>query len=139
MNPAAPFCLSVRVYYEDTDAAGVVYHAAYVRFFERARTEYLRQADMDHRTVKEKFGVLFAIRALTLEYRHPAYLDDVLEIDARPVGRGRIYVDFAQTARRTEGRIIATAQVRVVCVTGEPLRAASLPPPLADKIDAHVR
>ncbi|MGU9951939.1 MAG: tol-pal system-associated acyl-CoA thioesterase [Gammaproteobacteria bacterium WSBS_2016_MAG_OTU1] len=136
MNAPPPFSFSMRVYYEDTDAAGVVYHASYVRFFERARTEFLRQAGFSHQQIREQWQVLFAVRTMKVEYLRPAMLDDMLQIEVRPAGHGRVYVDFAQTARR-EDDIIATATVRVVCVGGEPFRAVSLPSPLADIMNSY--
>lgn len=130
------FSLPMRAYYEDTDAAGVVYHGAYIRFFERARTEFMREAGFDHRQLREQWQVLFAVRSLSVEYERPAYLDDTLEVSAEICGGGRVYADFAQTAVKN-GEVIARAKVRVVCVSGEPLRATSMPAPLAEKIPNH--
>lgn len=137
MTDAAAGALEVRVYYEDTDAGGVVYYGNYARFFERARTEYLRRAGFDHRRLREEWGVLFVVRTIRMEYLRPAFLDDIIFVDARPCGRGRVFADFAQTARR-DGEILATAETRVVCVSGDPLRAVALPPPLAGTIDRYV-
>ncbi|MGI9297879.1 MAG: YbgC/FadM family acyl-CoA thioesterase [Gammaproteobacteria bacterium] len=137
MTAAADGALEVRVYYEDTDAGGVVYYGNYARFFERARSEYMRRAGFDHRRLREEWGVLFVVRTIRMEYLRPAFLDDVLLVDARPRGRGRVFADFAQTASRG-GEVLATAETRVVCVSGMPLRAAALPPPLAGTIDRHV-
>lgn len=129
--------LPVRAYYEDTDAGGVVYHAAYVRFFERARTEYLRRLGFCHKRLREEWGVLFVIRSLSVEYMRPAYLDDLLRVDARIAGRGRASADFIQTARRPDGETAASAKVRAVCVSGVSMRPAALPAPLAVKIDGY--
>ena len=129
------FALSLRVYYEDTDAAGVVYHGSYVKFFERARTEYLRRAGFNHVQIQKEWKVLFAVRHLSMEYLRPAFLDDVLEITARPTKRGRTWVLFSQTATRpADGETIASAEARIVCAAGSPLRAAAIPKPLADII-----
>jgi acyl-CoA thioester hydrolase len=70
--------IAIRVYYEDTDAAGIVYHAAYLAFAERARTEMLRRLGLDHRTLRARFGVVFTVRRCLVEYRAPARLDDLL-------------------------------------------------------------
>ena len=129
--------IQVRVYYEDTDAGGVVYYGNYARFLERARTEYLRRAGFDHRRLRDEWGVLFVVRTLSVEYLRPAVLDDLLSVDARVLRRGRVFVDFAQTVAR-DGEVLARAEVRVVCVAGDPPRAASVPAPLADTIDLHV-
>ena len=130
------FSLPLRVYYEDTDAAGVMYHAAYVCFFERARTEFLRQIGFDHQTLYKTLGVLFTVRTLTVEYLRPAYLDDRLHINVDIIERGRVYMDFAQHATR-ESTIIATAQTRVVCVSGSPVRACPIPTAITDKISIN--
>ena len=129
--------LPVRAYYEDTDAGGVVYHAAYVRFFERARTEYLRRLGFCHKRLREEWGVLFVIRSLSVEYLRPAYLDDLLRVDARIAGCGRASADFIQTARRPDGEAAASAKVRAVCVSEVSMRPAALPAPLAVKIDGY--
>ena len=128
-SPPPLLPLLVRIYYEDTDVGGVVYHAAYVRFFERARTECLRQLECNK--------PLFVVRSLALEYLRPVFLDDILEVDAVPKARGHAYVDFAQTAIR-DGDVVAKATVRVVCVSGMPPRVRALPPPLADIISRYV-
>ncbi|MGI9307294.1 MAG: tol-pal system-associated acyl-CoA thioesterase [Gammaproteobacteria bacterium] len=130
--------LAVRAYYEDTDAGGVVYHASYIRFFERARTEYLRRLGFCLHELREEWGALFVVRSLAVEYLRPARLDDLLHVDARIAGCGRVYADFAQSARRG-GEILAEAKVRAVCVSAKTGRAAALPPPLAGKIEGYAR
>lgn len=127
------FILPVRVYYEDTDAGGVVYHAAYVRFFERARTEYLRQLGFELRRLAAEESVLFVVRTMTLDFCRPAFLDDMLQVSATISTCGGASVDFTQTAvRAADGETVASAAVRVVCVKNG--RATPLPVTLADKI-----
>ena len=121
MTAAADGALEVRVYYEDTDAGGVAYYGSYARFFERARTEYMRRAGFEHRLLRERWGVFFVVRAIKMEYLRPAVLDDVLFVDARPRARGRTFIDFSQRAVRG-GEVAATAETRVVCVSASPLR-----------------
>lgn len=136
---AAGGAVKLRVYYEDTDAGGVVYHANYARYFERARTEFLRRAGFESGKLREEWNVLFVVRTLKMEYLRPAVLDDLLLAEARPFAYGRVYVDFRHSARRADGgEVLATAEARVVCVCASTLRAAALPPPLADTIEAHV-
>lgn len=137
-SAAADFALQVRVYYEDTDAGGVVYYGNYAKFFERARTEYMRRAGFEHSFLQKEWGVWFVVKTIRMEYLRPAVLDDLLLVDARPCGRGRVYVDFLQTASRA-GEVLAVAETRVVCVSGSPPRAAAMPKPLADTIDRYVR
>ena len=129
------FSLSMRVYYEDTDAGGVVYHASYVRFFERARAEYIRHLDIPG--LWPPRDMVFVVRSLSLEYLRPAYLDDLLHVDAKPLRRGRVYVDFAQTVSRA-GEMLVTGEVRLVCASGSPLRACSLPPALSAVMDGEI-
>lgn len=125
MNPSRH---TLRVYYEDTDAGGVVYHAAYVCFFERARTEWLRQHGHTHAAIAE-LGVLFAVKSLAVQYRQSALLDDELTVETTARAAGRSRVLFQQQLRRGE-EMLAEAEVEVVCVSPAPFRPIPLPPPL---------
>lgn len=114
----------VRVYYEDTDASGVVYHAAYLRFAERARTEMLRAGGVDHRRLRSRHGVAVAVRDCSIDYRAPARLDDDLEVGARIVGLGAAAMRVEQTVRRG-GAVLARLRLRLVCLRardGRPTR-----------------
>jgi acyl-CoA thioester hydrolase len=124
--------LPVRVYYEDTDFSGVVYHASYLRFMERGRTDYLRLIGADHRalfeaTEREAPGFAFVVRSMTIEFLKPARMDDVLEIRTAPQEvKGASVVLHQQVARGEE--ILVDAQVRVAFVSGG--RARPIPKPL---------
>ncbi len=102
------FTWTVRVYYEDTDTGGVVYYANYLKFFERARTEWLRAAGYEQRRLSEESGLQFVVARIECTYRQPARLDDVIEIDLRVQKAGRAFIVFEQTARRGE-EVLATA------------------------------
>lgn len=118
----------VRVYYEDTDAGGIVYHASYLRFFERARTEWLRALGLDHPTLRDRFGVMFAVRRLEIGFDRPARLDDELELVTgleRAEGARLVVV---QRALRDQSRI-CEARIELVVVNHQ-LRATRLPEPL---------
>ena len=128
-----PFRFNVRVYYEDTDAGGIVYYANYLKFFERARTEWLRAAGVGQRRLSEEFGLQFVVAGLQCEYRQPARLDDELAIDLRVQRAGRVSIVFAQTAWR-DGETLAEATVRVGCVDTRRLAPAPLPPALVDAL-----
>jgi acyl-CoA thioester hydrolase len=105
--------LDVRVYYEDTDASGRVYHAAYVRFFERGRTEWLRVRGFNIGALASERGIVFAVRNLEIEYLAGAFIDDLLRVETRPtLVRGAV-VEFAQRIVRGE-ETIAEATIRVV-------------------------
>ena len=119
----------IRVYYEDTDAGGIVFYANYLKFFERARTEWLRACGVDQRRLADETGAIFIVRSTALDYRAPARLDDVVKIVSRIERLGRASVDFAQEAWR-EGTLLATGSIRIGCVDRIALRPAAIPPPV---------
>ncbi|MEX2009332.1 MAG: tol-pal system-associated acyl-CoA thioesterase [Dongiaceae bacterium] len=118
----------VRVYYEDTDAAGVVYYANYLKFAERARTEMMRAAGADHAGLAADRGVVFAVRRCEIDYLRPARLDDLLEVETRILEIGGAAVDGEQVVSR-DGVELARLRVRLACVD-EAGRATRLPAPL---------
>jgi acyl-CoA thioester hydrolase len=119
----------IRVYYEDTDAGGIVFYANYLKFFERARTEWLRACGIDQRRLAEETGAIFIVRSTALDYRAPARLDDVVKIVSRIERLGRASVDFAQEAWR-DGTLLATGAIRIGCVERIRLRPTAIPPPV---------
>ncbi|HEY4295383.1 MAG TPA: tol-pal system-associated acyl-CoA thioesterase [Paraburkholderia sp.] len=119
----------IRVYYEDTDAGGIVFYANYLKFFERARTEWLRACGVDQNRLADETGALFIVRSTAVDYRAPARLDDVIKIVSRIERLGRASVDFAQEAWR-EGTLLATGSIRVGCVDRVALRPAAIAPPV---------
>jgi len=124
--------LTLRVYYEDTDFSGVVYHASYLRFMERGRTDYLRLIGADHRALfeaaeREAPGFAFVVRAMTIEFLKPARMDDVLEVLTSPREvKGASVILHQQVARA--GETLIDAQVRVAFVSAG--RARPIPKPL---------
>jgi len=117
----------MRVYYEDTDAAGIVYYANYLRFLERGRTEFLRALGHDqHQLMKE--GIAFAVRSLSAEYLRPARLDDELAVETRVASLGRAQLAFAQRILRDD-ELLLDAQIRVACI--DPGRGRPIPIPRA--------
>jgi len=123
---------AVRVYYEDTDFSGIVYHANYLRFMERGRTNYLRLIGADHRalfeaTEKEAPGFSFVVRSMTIGFLKPARMDDVLEIITRPAEVKGASVLLKQQVKRGDD-LIVEADVRVAFVSGG--RARPIPKPL---------
>jgi acyl-CoA thioester hydrolase len=125
--PGQPFTWTVRVYYEDTDTGGVVYYANYLKFFERARTEWLRAAGFGQQTLASEQGLQFVVARIECDYLRPARLDDVIELDVRVVKAGRVSVVFEQTARRGTD-VLATALVRAGCVDTRTLAPKPMPP-----------
>jgi tol-pal system-associated acyl-CoA thioesterase len=125
--PEAPFHWPVRVYWEDTDAGGVVYHASYVRFLERARTEWLRASGVDQSAVKDRTGLAFLVRELRLDFLRAARLDDELSVTVAVKERRAASILFAQTIDRTDGTLLLRAQVRVACVDVRRMRPVPIP------------
>jgi acyl-CoA thioester hydrolase len=134
MSPSEPgaeigFVWPIRVYYEDTDAGGIVFYANYLKFFERARTEWLRACGVEQDRLAEQTGTLFIVRSTAMDYRAPARLDDLIKIVSRPERIGRASVDFTQEAWR-DGTLLATGTIRVGCVDRAALRPAGIPEPV---------
>ncbi|MDP1607360.1 MAG: tol-pal system-associated acyl-CoA thioesterase [Rhodocyclaceae bacterium] len=128
---------TVRVYYEDTDAGGVVYYANYLKYLERARTELLRELGFEQRQLAGEAGLAFAVRSLTVEYLKPARLDDLLEVATRVEALGRAQVTFAQSVCRAD-EILLTATVRVACLDLVRGKATAMPQVIHQKL-AHLK
>ncbi len=120
----------VRVYYEDTDAAGIVYYANYLKFVERARTEWLRALGLDHRTLAERHGVRFAVRRCVVDYRRPAQLDDLLTVETRVVAVSGARLVLDQRVLRA-GELLAVVEITLVALDPKlrPVRIARALPP----------
>ncbi|HTJ96497.1 MAG TPA: tol-pal system-associated acyl-CoA thioesterase [Rhodocyclaceae bacterium] len=129
------FILPVRVYYEDTDAAGVVYYANYLRFIERARTDWLRSLGVDQSSLLETHGVAFAVRSLEAEYLKPARLDDELLVRSSIEELSRAQLIFKQDVLRGED-VLFSSRVRVVCFDPVAARAAAIPKLIHEKFKA---
>jgi len=114
--------LLVRVYYEDTDFSGRVYHASYLRFLERGRTEWLRGRGFAHRELAETSGVAFAVRSLQIEFLAPALMDDLLRVETSVAKARGASIEFGQRILRGD-RELVTATVRAVAIRdGRPAR-----------------
>ena len=129
------YSFPVRVYYENTDAGGVVYHGEYLKFLERARTEWLRHLGFDHQGLAGSHRVSLVVTALTIDFVKPARLDDTLAVGVQLESLGKARCVFAQEIRR-EGEVIARARVTVACVTGEGMKPTEIPEPLRRKMEA---
>lgn len=124
--------LPVRVYYEDTDLAGVVYYANYLKFIERGRTEALRALGVDQAALKRDWGLVFVVRRVEVEYLVPAVFDDVLEVTTALEKMGGAALWMAQEVRR-DGTVLVEARVRVACMNDEG-RAQRIPSEMRDAI-----
>lgn len=116
----------VRVYYENTDAAGIVYHSEYLKFAERARTEWLRLMGVDHGDLREHHGIAFAVRGCTCDFRAPARLDDLLIVVTRLVAAGGASLELTQDVTR-DGTVLVAMTFRLACMGLADGRAARLP------------
>ncbi len=127
---AQPFCMMARVYYEDTDAAGVVYHTRYLAFMERARTEWLRQFGLSSAELARTQQVLLAVRSVRVDYRRPARLDDLLTVTTEIVSVRGASMTLRQSCLRGD-ELLCEGQVDLACLDAAGFRPRKLPPELA--------
>ena len=117
----------VQVYYEDTDAGGVVYHSQYLNFMERARTEFLRSLGLSQTLLRVNLGILFVVRDIQIRFKKPAKFDDALNVNTVLIKVGRSLLEFEQNIYRGDEHLIA-AKIDVVCIGADSFRPVSLPP-----------
>jgi acyl-CoA thioester hydrolase len=124
------FLWQARVYWEDTDAGGIVYYANYLRFLERARTEWLRARGISQRELAADPGIVFSVVDLQVQYRRAARLDDLLVVSCEPRQQGGATLEFSQGIWRAdeEGQVLLTASVRVACLDARSMKPRRLPP-----------
>jgi acyl-CoA thioester hydrolase len=125
-NTEAAFQWPVRVYWEDTDGGGVVYHARYLHFFERARTEWLRYLGFDQSVLKAEHNIVFAISQMDIKFLRAAHLDDELQVSVRLVKRGRASMQMEQEIRRGD-EPIARAVVYAGCLKADVFKPTRIP------------
>ncbi|NIM40744.1 MAG: tol-pal system-associated acyl-CoA thioesterase [Hydrogenophaga sp.] len=127
-----PFEWRVRVYWEDTDAGGIVFYANYLKFFERARTEWLRALGVEQQRLREAEGAMFVVSATDVRYLRPARLDDLLLVTAQVTEAGRASLTIAQSARRDSpaGDLLCEGTIRIGWVDGGTLTPRRMPPSL---------
>ena len=130
------FQFPVRVYYEDTDRGGVVYYANYLRFFERARSEWLRSHGVNQERMAEVEGIGFVVARAEIDFRAGARLDDLLAVTVKVVERKKTYFWLAQEARREDGTVCAAARIQAACVRHRDMRPQPIPEILAARMDA---
>lgn len=129
------FTWTVRVYYEDTDAGGIVYYANYLKFFERARTEWLRSLGIDQQALRDQDGAIFVVSNASIDYVASARLDDEVKVTLKVEKLGRASVQFAQQAWRDD-TLLSSADVKVACVDAVTMRPRTLPDLAAAKMRA---
>lgn len=129
------FTTTVRIYYEDTDAGGIVYYANYLKFFERARTEWLRALGIQQQQLLDDEGAAFVVRSATVDYLAGARLDDELSLRLQVEKLGRASVQFSQQAWRSD-TLVAAASVKIGCVDAATMRPRAVPDSAAAKMRA---
>jgi acyl-CoA thioester hydrolase len=123
------FVWPVRVYYEDTDSAGVVYYANYLKFMERARTEWFRSLGFEQDALARDAGILFVVRSVNLHYRRPARFNELLQVVSRIDEVKKASLLFEQTILRTgAGETLCSGHIRVACVAVDSFKPRSIPP-----------
>ncbi|HWK84345.1 MAG TPA: tol-pal system-associated acyl-CoA thioesterase [Caldimonas sp.] len=134
-DPATAFSLAVRVYWEDTDAVGVVFYANYLKFFERARTEWLRGLGFAQERMRAEAGIAFVVTETSVRYRLPARLDDLLDVTVQVVHRGLASLVVAQRASRA-GEVLAEGTIRIGCIELGTFRPRRFPDDILTQLKA---
>ena len=131
---AAPFSCSVRIYYEDTDAQGVVYYVNYLKFMERCRTDWLRHIGCDIDAINRQYGIIFAVRSARVEYFKPARLSDLLTITVEIQDLGRASIRLEQCVYRDNERLCQST-IRLACLDASGFKPVALPEPICSEIN----
>ncbi|MGH9578687.1 MAG: tol-pal system-associated acyl-CoA thioesterase [Terriglobales bacterium] len=132
----SPFQFQVRVYYEDTDRGGVVYYANYLRFFERARSEWLRSLGVNQERLAAVEGIGFVVARAEIDFKAGARLDELLSVTVKMMERKKTYLWLEQRALREDGQICAQARIQVACVRHEAHSADARPQPIPETLAA---
>lgn len=129
VSMAEPFTWPVRIYWEDTDAGGIVYYANYLKFMERARTEWLRASGVEQLPLKEQHGLMFVVVDIQAHYRKPARYGDELQVTCAVADRSRASLTFQQQVYRggRDGELLVEGRVRVACLDATNLKPTALP------------
>ena len=131
------YSFPVRVYFENTDAGGVVYHGEYLKFLERARTEWLRHLGFDHQALARDHRVVFIVSSLAIEFVKPARLDDMVAVSVKLESLGKVRCAFAQEIRR-EDEVLVKAKATVASVNSESFKPIEIPEALRKKMEASL-
>ncbi len=131
------FTWPVRVYYENTDAGGVVYHTDYLNFMERARTEWLRSLGFEQDKLSKEQSIIFAVRKVTIDYIKPAVFDELLTINTRIIKQGKASLLFEQFIINKENEKLCQAEIKIACLDNNNMKPAPIPDNILLEID-HV-
>jgi acyl-CoA thioester hydrolase len=131
---SAEFKWQVRVYYEDTDAGGVVFYANYLKYMERARTEWLRSAGFEHEQLNNDHGIIFAVKNVTIDYKKPGRLDELLTVTSSLVRHRGASITFQQSIKNEKDELLTQAEVKVACLNATTLKASPMPEELLTEL-----
>jgi acyl-CoA thioester hydrolase len=131
------YSFPIRVYFENTDSSGVVYHAEYLKFLERARTEWLRHLGFDHQALARNHRLVFVVSQVVADFVRPARLDDNVAASVQLESLGKVRCVFLQEVRRDD-ELLVRAKVTVACVSGEQFKPAEIPEALRRKMQAYL-
>jgi len=129
----AVFSIPIRVYYEDTDTGGVVYHSNYLNFMERARTEWLRALGFEQDELLREYGVIFAVSAVSVAFHKPARFNELLAVTVALDRRGAASLTLKQEVRRGD-EVLASGEVRVACLDAQRFAPVAIPKHIADTV-----
>jgi acyl-CoA thioester hydrolase len=131
------FSWPVRVYYEDTDAGGVVYYANYLRYLERARTEMLRALGFEQDKLAQDHNIIFIVRKVTIDYLKPAIFNEELTVNARITGLRKASMLFEQTIFNKQNDMLCQAEIKIACINNKTMKPVSIPAFIISELD-HV-
>jgi len=129
------FTLQVRVYYEDTDAGGVVYHSHYLNFMERARTEWLRHIGFEQHTLIEQDEILFAVRKVNIDFHKPALFNEMLNIKTRVIQSRRASLVFEQIIFNQSEETICKAEIKIACLNSTTMKPEPIPETIISELN----
>ncbi|MEQ1598832.1 MAG: tol-pal system-associated acyl-CoA thioesterase [Methylotenera sp.] len=134
------FSWLTRVYYEDTDAGGVVYHSQYLNFLERARTEWLRHLGFDHNNLRDEFKLVFVVHSMQIQFKKPAKLDDLLTISSELIKIGRSSFEFFQKIQlyqedKANQQTLLEARIKLACVDTITFKPIGIPEQIRQKME----
>ncbi len=129
------FTLQVRVYYEDTDAGGVVYHSNYLNFMERARTEWLRHVGFEQHTLIEQNEIIFAVRKVNIDYHKPALFNELLNVKTRLADRRKASLVFEQIISNQSDEIICKAMIKIACLNSTTMKPDPIPETILSELN----
>ena len=134
-NNVNAFVWPVRVYYEDTDSGGVVYYANYLKFMERARTEWLRSLGFEQDQLLRQHGMIFAVHRVEVAYHRPARFNEALQVSASIIHKGRASLTFYQEVRRMDDKaLLCDGQIKIACVDLHKMRPKPIPKKIFEEI-----